>query len=459
MAVRVRPSGVPVRCAAAAPGARAHHPRAVVPVLLLVFPLGPAALALALARRLGPADRAVLALATLLLLGSALVSPIAPVHDPWTHYLHLRAALSDPARLLDPWDRPGFTLLSAGPAALGIRAARLAAIPTALVALAATARAAGLLGLRRPWLAGALLLAQYDFFGEATSTMTELPFAAALAVAVLGWAEDRPWIVAAGLGWLAVTRPEGPAFAAAGALGIVLRWRRVRPALAVGLPFALWVLAGAAAFGELHWLATRNPYRALVAVRLDPAELLRSYFFEALRLSQGPALALLEVAGAVLALTRPAQRLRFLLAPVAASFVLLTFLKIGPTDAWRESRYLVAIGPALALLAAAALEAALTARPRLAPPLLLAGSALAAAWTTCWHWGQVGAWHGGLLEALAASGLALAALLWLARRRLSPAVATCALLLLPLVAVPPGILSRHRGDVAPGAPVTSSRTP
>jgi len=431
----------------------------VIAVLLLFFPLGAAAVALALARRLAAPDRALLAVAALLLVASAIASPIAPVHDPWTHYLHLRAALSDPARLLDPWDRPGFTLLAAGPAALGIRAARLAAIATALVALAATARAAGALGIRRPWLAAALLLAQYDFFGEATSTMTELPFAAALAIAVLGWAEDRPWVVAAGLGWLAITRPEGPAFAALGALGIALRWRRAGPALAVGLPFALWFAAGAALFGDARWLATRNPYRTLVAVRIGAAELGRSYFFEALWLSQGPVLALLELAGALLAAAGPARRLRFLLAPALASFLLLTFLRIGATDAWRESRYLVTIGPALALLAATAIERALAAHPRLAPPLLLAASALAAAWTTCWHWGQIGAWHGGLLETLASVGLALAALLWLARRRVSPAVATCVLLLLPLVTVPPGILSRHRADVPPGAPPPQDVSP
>jgi len=431
----------------------------VTAVLLLSFPVGTAALALALARRLAGAERALLALAALLLVASALASPVAPVHDPWTHYLHLRAALSDPARLLDPWDRPGFTLLSAGPAAFGIRAARLAAIATALVALAATARAAAALGLGRPWLAAALLLAQYDFFGEASSTMTELPFAAALAIAVLGWAEDRPWVVAAGLGWLAITRPEGPAFAALGALAILLRWRRAGPALAAGLPFALWIATGAVVFGDARWLATHNPYRTLVTVRLDAAELGRSYFFEALRLSQGPALALLEIAGALLAAVGLARRLRFLLAPVLASFLLLTFLRIGATDAWRESRYLVAIGPALALLATASLERALAARPRLAPPLLLAASALAAAWTTCWHWGQIGAWRGGLLETLASAGLALAALLWLVRRLVSPAVATCALLLLPLVAVPPGILSRHRADVPPGDPTTRSAEP
>ena len=198
----------------------------IVP-LLLIFPLAGLALALALARRLGPAERAVLVLAAALLAASAILSPFAAIHDAWAHYMHLRDVPADPRAILFPWDRPGFVLLAAGPAAFGYRAARLAAIIPAVVALAATMLAARRLGLVRPWAAGLLVLAQYDFFGQGASTMTELPFAAALAIAVLGWAEDLPWLVAAGLGWMGITRPEGPAFVAAGAAAILWRWREI----------------------------------------------------------------------------------------------------------------------------------------------------------------------------------------------------------------------------------------
>jgi hypothetical protein len=429
----------------------------MVVALLLVFPLAALGLAGALARAASAAERALLALAAVLLLSAALVSPVAPVHDPWTHFEHLRAAVDDPRRLLDLWDRPGFTLLAAAPAALGIRAARIAAIGTALVALAATMRACRPLGIARVWTAGALLLAQYDFFGQGTSTMTELPFAAALAIAIAGWAEGRPWAVAAGLGWMGITRPEGPVFVALGAVALLARWRRPGLALAAGAPFLLYVVAGSAAFADPGWLVHGNPYRSLVSLRLDAAEIPRSFFFPALLQSQGPVLALLEAGGAALAVAD--RRLRFLLAPVAVSFLLLTFLRIGESDAWRESRYLVTVAPALALLAAAALDVALARAPRAAPPLLLAAAALGAAWMTCWHWGQIGAWRSGeLLQALAAGGLAVAALLWLLRRAVPPAAALAALLLLPLVSVPPGVLSRHRADVAPGdAALTPAR--
>ncbi|HEY6098148.1 MAG TPA: hypothetical protein VIW03_01870, partial [Anaeromyxobacter sp.] len=160
---------------------------------LAPVPFAVAALALRVARPLGRSERAVIAFAVIAFAASALLSPTAPIHDQWTHYLHLRAALDEPWRLLDPWDRPGFTLLYAAPAAFGLTAARLASALPAALALAATLRAARALGLARPWAAGLLLVAQYDFFGQASSTMTELPAAAALAIAIWGWAEDRPW--------------------------------------------------------------------------------------------------------------------------------------------------------------------------------------------------------------------------------------------------------------------------
>lgn len=415
--------------------------------LLLAFPAAALALLLALVRRAAAAERAMLAVAGLVLVTSALLSPVAPVNDPWTHYLHLRAALVEPWRLLDLWDRPGFTLLAAGPAAFGIVAARLAAVVTALVAIAATMRAGAAAGIGRPWLAGALTLAQHDFFGQATSTMTELPFAAAFAVAALGWARDRPWLVAGGLGWMGITRPEGPALAALGAVAILLRWRRAAPAIAAAAPFALYAAAGAIVFMNPRWMIDLNPYRGLVAVRLEPEQLVRSYFFVALGLSQGAALVVLEAAGLAAAATGRAARLRFLLAPLALTFLLLTFLEIGETDAWRESRYLVSVAPALALLAAAGLEAGLACAPRLGPPLLLALAAAAGAHAVAVYWAKVGAPLSSLRPPLLTAALAAAALLWALRARIPPAAGIAALLLLPVVAVPPGILSRHRGDV------------
>jgi hypothetical protein len=419
----------------------------VLAYLLLAIPAAVFALLLAVARRSAPAERAVLALSAALLCASALLSPADPVNDQWTHYVHARAALTETWRFLDLWDRPGFMLLTAGPAAFGLRAARFASILTALVAIAATMRAAAALGVARPWMAGVLTLAQYDFFGQATSTMTELPFAAALAIAILGWAEDRPWVVAAGLGWMGIARPEGPAFVLLGAVGMLVRWRRAGPALAAWAPFVLHAVGGAILVKDPSWMLSWNPYRGLVTFRVELAQLWRSYFFRALALSQGAALILLEAVGLLLAVAGPARRLRFLLPVVGTTFLLLTFLKIGVVDDWRESRYLVSIAPALALLAAAGVDGVLERLPSLGPAVLLVAATVAGADTIAAYWRKVGVAVPPLWPTLAWAIALIPALLYLVRRRIPPAVALGGLLLAPLVAVPPGILSRHRADV------------
>jgi hypothetical protein len=421
---------------------------------LAALPVAAAALALRLARALEPAERAVLALGAALFAASALLAPQAPLHDAWTHYQHLRAASGDPRWLLDQWDRPGFTLLYAAPAALGWTAARLTSAVLGSVALAATMRAAGAFGLATPWAAGVLLLAQHDFFGQGSSTMTELPFAAAFAVALAGWAEGRPWVAAGGLAWVAITRPEGPLFAALGAAGLLARHRRLGPPALALAAFPAYVAAGSLAWGDPRWLVNGSPYRHLVAPRLDWEQLLDSFFLEALRRGQPPVLLVLLAAGVlavVLARGGAARSLRPLLAPVLASFLLLTFLRIGEHDGWRESRYLVAIAPVLALLASAGLDAALERFPGVAPPALLAVAALGAAGTLSWHWRSSGAWPAGPPDAAAiayalcgAAGVGL----WLARRRVPARAALAALLVLPLAASPPGAFGGLRPDAA-----------
>jgi hypothetical protein len=440
----------------------------LIALLLAPVPLALGALALGLLRPLGRAERAVVACAAVAFAACALFSPAAPMRDAWTHYEHLRLSLSEPRRLLDPWDRPGFMLLYAAPAALGLAGARLASLVPAALALAASMRAARALGLARPWLVGLLLVAQYDFFGQASSTMTELPFAAALAVAVWGWAEDRPWVAAAGAGWCAVTRPEGALFAMLFAAALAVRRRRLAPAAAAFVPLALWGVANALVWLDPLWWIHGNPYRGMVAPRLELGQLADSYFFEALRQGQPPVLIVLEAAGALFALSARGRRVRFLLAPVLASFLVLTFLKIGATDEWRESRYLVAVAPALALLGAAGLEEALATSPALAPPLLLALAALGAARELLWNWRAA---VGGLAWAETAAHAAFysaAALLWAFRRRLSPRVALGLLLAIPLACSPPGAFSRHRLEAsrdrgttgaAPEAVFSPSATP
>jgi hypothetical protein len=293
-----------------------------------------------------------------------------------------------------------------------------------------------------------LLAAQYDFFGQASSTMTELPFAAALAIALWGWAERRPWIAAAAIGWCSVTRPEGLLFAALGAAALLARHRRLGPAVPALAPLVAWALAGAIAFRDALWWLHQNAYGGMVGPRLELRQLADSWFYEALRRSQPPVLIVLEAAGVAVGVAARGRRLRFLLAPVAVSFLVLTFTRIGLTDEWRESRYLVAIAPALALLGAAGLDALLSAFPRAAPPVLLAIAAAGAAREILLSWHDAllrvpYAWPGTYVAALAIAGA-----LWAGRRRLSPRAALGLLLIIPLACSPPGVYGKQRPDSA-----------
>ena len=412
-------------------------------VLLALGPLAALAVALRLVGRLERSERIVLFAACGLFAASAILSPVSYVHDHYTHYRHARQAWEDPFLLLSPWDRPGFMLLYAGPARFGLAAARLASLLPAAIALAATMLAARAAGLRRAWLAGVFLAAQYDVFGQASSTMTELLLAAGLAVACWGFLAERPWLAAAGLGFGAITRPEAPLLVAIGVLVLVARWRRLGPALLVVAPFLAYVALGSALHHDLLWYVHGNPYRGAVGLRLEAGQLLHSFFYEALSEGQPLPLLLLELAGAVLVLREGGRRAVFLLGPVAAMWVLLTFLRIGPYDWWRQTRYLVSIAPILALLAAQAYAALEERLPRLAAPALLLAAALAAATVVSKAWRPLVLPGSRVIWVVFAVAIALAAAAWLARRRLPAAAGLAGMLALPLLLSPPGVFGHH----------------
>jgi hypothetical protein len=421
-------------------------------LLALVLAVGPAAALAVLAlvaRRLERVEALVLAGACLVFAASAILSPVSYVHDHFTHFRHARAAWQDPYQLLDLWDRPAFMFLYAGPARLGLGAARLVSVVPAAVAIAATMLAARAAGLRRAWLAGVLVAVQYDVFGQASSTMTELLFAAGLAVAIWGFLEERPWLAAAGLAYCGLTRPEAPLVVAAGTLVLVARFRRPLLAVAVAAPFVAYVALGSAVHADLLWLVHGNPYRGMVGLRLEAGQVLHSFFYEALGDGQPLPLIALELVGAALVL-RDARagrtgrhRVIFLLGPAAALWVLCTFLRIGPYDWWRQSRYLVSIAPVLALLAERA-RVALAARfPRATDAGLLLAAAGAAAAMLAKTWRPAILPGSPLIPALFAAAIVLAAAAWALRARLPGAVAFAGLLALPLVLSPPGVFGHH----------------
>lgn len=406
--------------------------------------IGAAALAIAIAARLEQRERWVLLAACAVFGLSAVVSTNSYAHDDFTHFRNVRAALGDARRLLDLWDRPAMTLLYTPAARFGLVAARLTSMIPAAIAVSATALASRALGQARPWLAAVFVVTQYDFFGQASSTMTELLFAAGFAVAVWGWAARRPWLVAGGLGYLSIARPEGPLYAALGAAALLVRERRLGPVLLAGAPFVAYLSIGAAVHGDLLWYVHLNPYAQKVGLRLEWPQLWGSFFFTALAHGQPAPVLLLEAMGVGLALHRSGRHLRFLLAPLAIAYLLLTFLKIGPYDWWRHSRYLVAIAPALALLASGGFEVAMRRFPRLAPALLLVAGALVGTRVLLLERRPPSDHAEVVVIASLAFAVALAALLWRLRERIPAHASLSFVLALPLVAAPAGAFAHHR---------------
>ena len=404
-----------------------------------------AAAAVALALRLDPAERRALLVLCAAFAVSAVLSPNSYLHDHWEHFRNARAVLDHPERLLSLWDRPGFLLLYAAPAQLGLRAARLMSAVPAAIAVAGTMLAARGLGVPRPWLVGLMAGTQLDFFGEASSTMTELLFAAGLAVALWGWVTDRPWRAAAGLAFLALTRPEAPLYAFLGAGALLVRYRRAGPpALALG-PLAAFLGVGAMVRGDALWFVHASAGDA--RLRLEARQLRESFFYRAWWESQPGVLWVLQAAGAVRACLPSGRRLAFLLAPLLVCWLLLTFLSIGRADWWRQSRYLVAMAPPLALLAGQGLAWLEERLPATAPLWSLLAAALAGGATWLDRSRLATAHPLPALIAFFAALALLAAVLFAARRRLPWTVSLGGLLLAPLVLAAPGSFARHRPSV------------
>lgn len=184
--------------------------------------------------------------------------------DACTHFLIARFALDETYRFVDIWGRPFKTALYAVPAAyFGRLGVQTVSLGLALLCAAVAYRLAREIGLPRPDLAYGLTLAQPLLFLHSFSELTELPFAALLAVAVLAFV--RRWWILAGLltGLLPLARPEGFGFVL---LAAVVFLGQRRPAALAMLPLGLaaWTYLGWEAYGRdgplLTWLPRNWPY-------------------------------------------------------------------------------------------------------------------------------------------------------------------------------------------------------
>ncbi len=121
--------------------------------------------------------------------------------DDVSHYLIAHHAWRHPSLFRDMWGRPGFTILYAPAAFFGLGAARVFSALLVMLSSLLVARAARLRGARLWWLAVPFTALQPEFLRQGFSTLTELPGAFFLALALLAF-EQRRWTwlgLAAGL--------------------------------------------------------------------------------------------------------------------------------------------------------------------------------------------------------------------------------------------------------------------
>lgn len=187
--------------------------------------------------------------------------------DATFHYLDARDAWVDPAELLSAWDRPLFKLYLLLPAQGGVLAARVAMAALFGVLMWQTIELARELGVARPVLAGAFLILQPMVFSLASDTMSELPMALGIVVAIRLWQRgwtDRPGFLALSclvVSLLPMVRPEGFWLCAMWGVMVLVATHvgPLRRRLLLALPLAagsvLWMLA--------CWIFIDNPFYVL----------------------------------------------------------------------------------------------------------------------------------------------------------------------------------------------------
>lgn len=301
--------------------------------------------------------------------------------DACTHYLYSRFALYEPPLLTDVWGRPFCTIIYMAPALLGARlGVRIFSMLMALAIALITMRIARNQGHRWPVLALVFLLGQPLLFLHSFAELTELPFALLVALALWAYQVRNWWALAALVGLMPTSRPEGFGFIALAAVALVLhrRWYLV-PILLI--PVAVWSFAGWVMFGMVgpwyikwwRWLIEQWPYAgqslykpgaivhflvmlpAIVSPAAFPAVLLG--IWRGLRIPAGEPLLL---SGCGRAIFGPDHRLRVQWVIVLTALGILAGHSLlywaGRMASNGELRYMLVVSPMWALLAAAGWE-------------------------------------------------------------------------------------------------------
>jgi hypothetical protein len=174
----------------------------------------------------------------------------APLDDEIGHVLIARDAWHDPELLLNLWGRTGNTVAYMVPAAIGLTAARLAALAMAAGTVVVATRIAQRLSSRSAAFVPLLLFFQPWFPDNGYAALTELPFMLLLTAGALAWLGERPQLASVCLGMLPLVRHEGLVPLGLWLLYLLVRrdWRPLGLALA---PFLLYHALLSIVFGKV----------------------------------------------------------------------------------------------------------------------------------------------------------------------------------------------------------------
>lgn len=295
------------------------------------------------------AAAAALTLAGFLLACSfALLSAGTYHDDDLTHFQIARWAWIWPSYLLDDWGRPGFTVLYAPAAALGWTAARL--FSAALTALTAwlTYLIARDMQIRLASLAPALLWLQPLTFTLSYTTLTETPLALYVTAAVYLWQRRRFALSAAVISLSAVTRHEGVLFLTVWFVAMLAERRRVHELLLLAWAPVLANLLSTIALGETPLLLYLTPKPTAAYGAGGPLTMLTRW---ALAAGLGPLVLAAMGAGS---LWRKRGGRLWLVAGLLYFLAHTFFFRFGLFASGGYARFLVPLGPLVAVAAAAA---------------------------------------------------------------------------------------------------------
>jgi len=192
------------------------------------------------------------------LIAWAALWPYTGYNDSALHFVNLRASVHDARKALHPWARPIFVLLFILPAMGGILAVRCFAAVLATILAWQTMRLADDLRLPNATLAGLLLVWQPLYFALAADTMSEMPMALGIVLAIRLWASGRRGASCALVSFLPMVRPEG--FVLVPIWGVmVLAGKAAGPFRRRRVPTACLLGAGVLGWMAACWAITGDP--------------------------------------------------------------------------------------------------------------------------------------------------------------------------------------------------------